>query len=265
MSDLNKEQTQFGHRTVAEGEKSALVRGVFDSVAENYDVMNDLMSLGIHRLWKDRLVRQIRPRGGQKFLDVAGGTGDIAFRLYDKIGKSGRNRDIYKNGDITVCDYNEEMLRQGRARSIDRGTMNAFDWITGNAESLPFPDYHFDVYTISFGLRNVPRIDTALTEAYRVLKPGGRFYCLEFSHVDNPQLHKGYRLFSKSVIPRLGQMIAKDRDSYQYLIDSIEQFPGQNELAARISHAGFSRVRYQNLSFGIAAIHQGMKAGTKNG
>lgn len=246
----NPEQNWFGDRQVEADEKTRLVRGVFDSVADKYDLMNDLMSGGVHRLWKDRLVRMIRPKPQDHHLDVAGGTGDIAFRIRKAAGPHAR---------ITLCDLDESMLNVGRDRALDRGWLEGFDWIAGNAEALPIPDESVDVYTISFGLRNVTRIDTALKEAYRVLKPGGRFFCLEFSRVEEPFLAKIYDGYSYTVIPRIGQMVAKDRDSYQYLVESIRKFPSQNELVRRMKAAGFETARFTNLSFGIAAIHQGWK------
>lgn len=245
----NPESEWFGERKVEADEKTQLVHSVFDSVASRYDLMNDLMSGGIHRIWKDRFIRQIRPRNGLKYLDVAGGTGDIAFRIKKAAPKA----------DITLCDLTREMLSVGRDRAIDHGWLGDFEWITGNAESLPFEDNSFDVYTISFGLRNVTRIDTALTEAYRVLKPGGRFYCLEFSHVEEPFLRKIYDTYSFKVIPEIGKVVAKDRDSYQYLVESIRKFPKQRELTRRMGEAGFRNSRYFNLTFGIAAIHTGWK------
>ncbi len=245
----NPESTQFGEKHVTPDEKTQAVRGVFDSVADNYDLMNDLMSGGIHRLWKDRLVRMIRPKPGLKYLDVAGGTGDIAFRIHKKAPES----------DITVCDLNEHMLDVGRNRAIDKGWLGGFEWVTGNAENLPFPDSSFDVYTIAFGLRNVTRIDTALAEAARVLKPGGRFFCLEFSHVQEPIIAKAYDLFSFKVIPRIGKIVAKDEDSYQYLVESIRKFPKQKDLAKRMDSAGLKNAGFTNLSAGIATIHFGIK------
>lgn len=250
LNSPNRESRWFGYRDVSPDEKTGLVRGVFDSVADRYDIMNDFMSGGIHRLWKDRLIRQIRPRGHYSYLDVAGGTGDIAFRLRDK---------TRAETHITVLDLNENMLSAGRNRAIDKGWLDDFDWITGNAENLPLTDSAYDVYTIAFGLRNVTHIDTALEEAYRVLSPGGRFYCLEFSHVSNPVLMNAYKLYSRLVIPNLGAMIAGDRESYEYLIESIARFPDQRALSSRIENAGFTNVCYTNLSNGIAAIHQGWK------
>jgi demethylmenaquinone methyltransferase/2-methoxy-6-polyprenyl-1,4-benzoquinol methylase len=243
------EQLYFGYTPVTGDEKNSRVRGVFDSVAENYDLMNDVMSAGMHRCWKDRLIRKIGPRPGKSYLDVAGGTGDIAFRLH---------RATNGQAPITVCDINDSMLAVGRDRAIDRGIVD-IDWITGSAEALPLPDSSQDVYTIAFGLRNVTRIDDALSEAFRVLKPGGRFYCLEFSRVDPPAFRKLYDLYSFNAIPQLGRLIANDEESYRYLVESIRQFPDQNKLARRIAQAGFAHVRYNNLQFGLVAIHTGLK------
>jgi len=248
---LNPESTQFGTNHVTPEEKTKRVRGVFDSVADQYDIMNDLMSGGMHRLWKNHLVRKIRPRADYAYLDVAGGTGDVAFRIRDYIKST--------KPDITLCDLNWDMLRVGRNRAIDRGKINDFKWVTGNAEALPIPDNSIDVYTIVFGLRNVTHIDDALREAYRVLKSGGRFYCMEFSHVQNPLIKKIYDRFSYSIIPMIGEKVAKDRDSYQYLVDSIRKFPKQNDLIGRMKQAGFSNVSYENLTHGVVAIHQGQK------
>ncbi len=245
----NPESQWFGEKQVSPEEKTQNVIGVFDSVATKYDIMNDLMSGGVHRLWKDSFVRRIRPRSNQKFLDVAGGTGDIAFRIRKKA----------PGADITICDLNPNMLDVGRDRAMNRGWVNDFEWVTGNAESLPFPDNNFDVYTIAFGLRNVTRIDTALSEAARVLKPGGRFYCLEFSHVREPLIAKAYDFFSFNVIPRIGKAVANDEESYQYLVESIRKFPKQKDLARRMEEAGLKNSGFSNLSAGIAAIHYGTK------
>ena len=259
----NPESTQFGTRDVEPDEKTALVRGVFDSVADNYDIMNDPMSGGIHRLWKDHLIRRIRPKAGLHYLDVAGGTGDIAFRINDKI--NARDKDARRSPatlsatKITLCDLNWDMLRVGRDRAIDRGNLDDFDWVTGNAETLPLEDESVDVYTIAFGLRNVTHIDNALKEAHRVLKPGGRFYCLEFSHVENPAFAALYDKFSYNIIPKMGEIIAKDRESYQYLVESIRKMPNQEALKQRLTQAGFAKTSYENLTFGIAAIHFGFK------
>ena len=252
----NPEKEWFGEKNVSPEEKTRGVIGVFDSVADQYDVMNDAMSFGIHRLWKDHFIRMIRPRAtiGDRpadYLDVAGGTGDIAFRIRKKIGDG---------ANITLCDLNDNMLSVGRDRSIDKGWINDFSWVTGNAESLPLEDNSIDYYTIAFGLRNVTHIDTALNEAYRVLRPGGKFFCLEFSHVKPQIFAKAYDLYSYNVIPRMGKAIANDSDSYQYLVESIRKFPTQRQLVKRIENAGFTRAKYTNLSMGIVAIHQGLKA-----
>lgn len=254
--EQNPEKEWFGDSNVSAEEKTALVRGVFDSVADNYDLMNDLMSGGLHRLWKDRFVREIRPRPGLHYLDVAGGTGDIAFRIKRRLESS--NPRILKSS-ITICDLDEAMLTVGRDRAIDRGWLNDFDWITGNAEALPLPDNSVDIYTIAFGMRNVTHIDTALTEAFRVLKPGGRFYCMEFSHVEEPFIARLYDTYARNVIPMLGDIVANDRESYQYLIESIRKFPVQKEFAKRIKQAGFENVRFSNLTFGIISVHTGWK------
>lgn len=246
----NPESKWFGEKAVNASEKTEMVHGVFSNVADKYDIMNDLMSAGIHRIWKDRFIRMIRPRPDLRYLDVAGGTGDIAFRIRQKTGA---------NTDITLCDLTENMLRVGRDRAIDKGWVGDFKWVTGNAETLPFEDNRFDVYTIAFGLRNVTRIDNALKEALRVLKPGGRFFCLEFSKVNNPVLSKGYDLYSSLVIPKIGELVANDRESYQYLIESIRKHPGQKELQKRMQGAGFKNATFSNLSAGIACIHSGVK------
>lgn len=246
----NPESHWFGYEQVDPSEKTEKVLGVFKSVADSYDVMNDAMSLGIHRLWKRHFVSRVRARPEEKILDVAGGTGDIAFQMYLK---------SRRGADVTISDINPEMLRVGRDRAIDRGLANSFTWVEANAEKLPFEDDSFDAYTISFGLRNVTHIDNALKEAYRVLKPGGRFYCLEFSKVDNPVLSKLYDFYSFKALPKMGEMIAKDRESYQYLAESIRQFPSQTELEERIKNAGFITSGHSNLTGGIAAIHWGYK------
>lgn len=250
MTQQNPESQWFGETSVSPEEKTRKVIGVFDSVASSYDIMNDLMSGGLHRLWKDHLIRRIRPKAGLHYLDVAGGTGDIAFRIRKKAGADCR---------ITLCDLNAEMLAVGRDRALDRGFGDDFEWVTGNAEALPLPDESVDVYTIAFGLRNVTHIDTALREALRVLKPGGRFYCLEFSRVNEPFLRRVYDAYSYRLIPKIGEIVAKDRDSYQYLVESIRKFPPQPELVRRMEAAGFRRCRFENLTFGVVAIHEGIK------
>jgi demethylmenaquinone methyltransferase/2-methoxy-6-polyprenyl-1,4-benzoquinol methylase len=208
------------------------------------------MSGGIHRLWKNKFIRMMRPQARKKLLDVAGGTGDIAFRYRKKAGA---------DAQITVFDLNADMLKVGQNRAIDRGYLKGFEWVEGNAEKLPFDDRSFDLYSISFGLRNVTHIDDALAEAYRVLKPGGQFFCLEFSNVDNPALRKLYDAYSFNVIPTIGKIVADDRDSYQYLAESIRQFPNRRALARRLKNAGFEYVKAIPLTGGIAAIHTGTK------
>lgn len=243
--------TWFGFRPVAEAEKAALVRDVFASVAPRYDLMNDLMSGGIHRLWKAAMVERLAPRAGQVCLDVAGGTGDVAIRIRERLDREA-------GGDRTrviVCDLTPAMLAIGRDRAIDRGILRGIDWIAGNAETLPVATRSVDAYTIAFGLRNVARLDSALAEARRVLRPGGRFLCLEFSRVAVPVLDRLYDLYSFRVLPALGAAVTGDRVAYRYLIESIRRFPDQRQLAARIAAAGFDRVRYRNLSGGIAALH----------
>jgi demethylmenaquinone methyltransferase/2-methoxy-6-polyprenyl-1,4-benzoquinol methylase len=243
------DSASFGYREVPRAEKSRLVRQVFDSVARRYDVMNDLMSLGIHRLWKAALVDMVQPRSGQALLDVAGGTGDVAFRLAARAPAAA----------VTVCDINAEMVTVGRDRGIDSGKVGGIDWTVGDAEHLPFAAASFDAYTIAFGLRNVTDIDAALIEARRVLKPGGRFFCLEFSRVTLPMLAKVYDGYSFTVLPALGGLIANDRESYRYLAESIRRFPPQDELVSRMEAAGLERSRYRNLSAGIVAIHSGWR------
>lgn len=238
----------FGYTSVEADEKTERVREVFSRVAAKYDVMNDFMSGGVHRLWKRAFVRRIRPQSHHDILDVAGGTGDISFLMY-KNGKS----------NITVSDINAEMLKVGQARAADRGLLGKLKWQQANAEELPFDDNSFDIYTIAFGLRNVTHIDKALREAYRVLRPGGRFYCLEFSRPAYEPLRKMYDVYSFKIIPHIGELVADDRDSYQYLVESIRQFPHQQGLKLKLEDAGFKHAKFENLSGGIAAIHSGVK------
>ncbi len=244
---MNK--TFFGFKEVEETDKARLVSGVFSSVASKYDIMNDAMSLGVHRLWKDRFISDLNPRAGSKLLDVAGGTGDIAFRFLQNA----------QNGNVTICDINPDMLGEGKKRAIDKNILSNIEWVCGDAEKLPMPSSHFDYYTIAFGIRNVTNIENAISEAYRVLKPGGRFMCLEFSHVDNPLLGKIYDVFSFKLIPQIGKLIAKDEDSYRYLVESIRKFPTQEKFASMIKKAGFENVKYTDLSGGIVAVHSGWK------
>jgi ubiquinone/menaquinone biosynthesis methyltransferase len=246
-TNRNPESTSFGTENVTADQKTEKVLGVFDSVASKYDIMNDVMSGGIHRLWKDSLIRQVNPQAHHKILDVAGGTGDIAFLHYNAT-----------NGEanITVSDINESMLDVGQDRAYDRGIVKNMSWIPVNAEKLPFEDNSFDIYTIAFGLRNVTHIDDALSEAARVLKTGGRFYCLEFSHVDNPLVKKIYDVYSDHLIPQFGQIVAKDKNSYQYLVESIRKFPRREALKRRLLAAGFSKAGFRTMTFGVVAIHE---------
>lgn len=241
--------THFGFQDVPESEKAGMVHGVFTRVASKYDIMNDVMSVGIHRLWKDAMMDWLAPRPGQRLLDVAGGTGDVAFRF---LGRA-------PSASAVVCDMTESMLVEGRKRAEAERLHDHLDWVVGDAMALPFPDNSFDVYTISFGIRNVTRIPDALSEAYRVLKPGGRLMVLEFSQIPNDLLQKAYDLYSYNVIPVMGQIIAGDRPSYQYLVESIRKFPDQETFASMIRSAGFGMVKYRNLSLGIAALHSGWK------
>ncbi len=249
MSDSTRKETHFGFQTVGEDEKAGLVHGVFSRVASRYDVMNDLMSAGVHRLWKNAMMDWLAPRNGQKLLDVAGGTGDIAFRFLDRA----------PGATVTVCDMTESMLVEGRKRAQALEKADRLSWVTGDAMALPFPDNSFDRYTISFGIRNVTRIPDALTEAYRVLRPGGRLVVLEFSQLPVPALQWAYDRYSFNVIPAMGQAVTGDRDSYQYLVESIRKFPDQATFAEMIRNAGFERVQWRDLSMGIAALHSGWK------
>jgi demethylmenaquinone methyltransferase/2-methoxy-6-polyprenyl-1,4-benzoquinol methylase len=245
-------KTSFGYRDVAETEKEGLVHEVFSSVARRYDLMNDLMSGGVHRLWKDAMIDWLDPRPGRHYLDVAGGTGDIAFRIADSSRARGGE------AAITVCDINKDMLEEGMRRAAGKGE-HGIVWTCGNAESLPLPSNAFDAYTIAFGIRNVTHIDRALAEAHRVLKPGGRFLCLEFSKVEAPGLDTLYDAYSFSVLPRLGSMVAGDADAYRYLAESIRRFPSQTRFAKMIATAGFSRVKFRNMTGGVVALHSGWK------
>lgn len=249
MTDDANTTTHFGFKTVDEGDKAGMVHGVFSNVASKYDVMNDAMSLGIHRVWKDAMMDWLAPRSGQRLLDVAGGTGDIAFRFLKRA----------PNSDVVVLDMTEDMLRAGRSRAEAARLANNLSWVTGDAMALPFKDNSFDAYTISFGIRNVTRIPDALGEAHRVLKPGGRLMVLEFSQIPNAGMQKLYDLYSFNVIPKMGQAIAGDADSYQYLVESIRKFPNQEAFSAMIRHAGFENVKFRNLTMGVAALHSGWK------
>ncbi|KAF6163424.1 hypothetical protein GIB67_029273, partial [Kingdonia uniflora] len=278
-----------GFKEVHEEEKSKMVGNVFSNVASNYDLMNDLMSVGLHRLWKHRLVSKLHPFPGMKHLDVAGGTGDVAFKILENVNSISRRAlqhgledDLQGETEIYVCDINPNMLSVGKKRAIERGLGEncSLKWVEGDAEALTFEDCSMDGYTIAFGIRNVTHIEKALAEAYRqvfyelssyysrssltilsiqVLKKGGRFLCLELSHVDIPVFKDLYDYYSFSVIPAVGELVAGDRESYQYLVESIRRFPSQDKFAAMISEAGFQKVEYENLVGGVVAIHSGLK------
>jgi ubiquinone/menaquinone biosynthesis methyltransferases len=242
----------FGFRDVDAREKAGLVRGVFDRVARRYDLMNDLMSAGVHRLWKDAVAARLNPQPGEVILDVAGGTGDMA-RRFARMARRVQERRGGEDAKIFVIDYNAEMIMAGR----ERGFEPEIAWAVGDAQRLPVPNASADAYVISFGIRNVTDIPAALREARRVLKPGGRFLCLEFSHPVTEPLRKAYDAYSFKVIPEIGAWVAKDRDSYQYLVESIRRFPDQKTFAAMIREAGFSQVGYTNFTAGVAALHTG--------
>jgi len=247
--DSENRTTHFGFTDIPESEKAGRVHGIFTNVASKYDIMNDVMSGGVHRIWKDAMMDWLAPRPGQRLLDVAGGTGDVAFRFLARA----------PSASAVVCDMTEPMLIEGRKRAEAEALAGSLEWVVGDAMALPFDDASFDRYTISFGIRNVTRIDEALREAYRVLKPGGRMMVLEFSQLPNPMMQRAYDLYSFNVIPRMGQVIAGDRDSYQYLVESIRKFPDQETFAAMIRDAGFEQVKYRNLTMGVAALHSGWK------
>ncbi|KAA8592519.1 2-methoxy-6-polyprenyl-1,4-benzoquinol methylase, mitochondrial [Etheostoma spectabile] len=276
--------THFGFETVPETEKAERVYKVFKNVAQKYDTMNDVMSLGIHRLWKDMLLHVMHPQPGAQLLDVAGGTGDISFRFLEYVHSqqerqkrrmarsvqtpssqdisnnySTEHEDTPQESRAVVCDINKEMLNVGRKRADSMGISAGLSWVVGNAEELPFDDDQFDIYTIAFGIRNVTHIDQALQEALRVLKPGGRFMCLEFSKVTNPVLARMYDTYSFQMIPVLGEVIAGDWKSYQYLVESIRKFPEQEEFKHMIEDAGFYCVKYHNFTGGVVALHSGFK------
>ncbi|XP_063615782.1 2-methoxy-6-polyprenyl-1,4-benzoquinol methylase, mitochondrial-like [Penaeus indicus] len=269
-----EKETHFGFENVPENKKAEKVHEVFENVAEKYDVMNDLMSGGIHRIWKDLFIARINPRPNTKLLDVAGGTGDIAFRFIKHIEQAKRGSTVVPSDvsesdlgekdsqrlpyEVVVCDISQGMLDVGQKRAAALG-YSGLSWICGDAQKLPFPDDHFDCYTIAFGIRNVVDLEKALSEAYRVLKPGGRFVCLEFSEVKNPTVRWMYDRYSFGVIPVMGQVVAGDWKSYQYLVESIRKFPDQETFKEMIEDAGFRRVTYENLTFGVTAIHSGFK------
>ena len=245
-------QTHFGYQQVPEEQKAHKVAEVFHSVAAKYDVMNDLMSVGVHRLWKDAAAAKLNPRPGETILDVAGGTGDMA-RRYSKMARAAQERRGGEDASVIVLDYNAEMILAG----VHKGGEPEMSWSVGDAMALPLPDASVDAYSISFGIRNVADIPQALREARRVLKPGGRFLCLEFSRPTASAVRKAYDAWSFHAIPRIGGWVAGDRDSYQYLVESIRRFPDQTTFKGMIEDAGFSRVTVTNLSGGVAAIHHG--------
>ena len=248
-----QDETHFGEQTVPLAEKQGMVDDVFHSVARRYDLMNDLMSGGLHRAWKDALVTAVNPPKSDRpfaMLDLAGGTGDVAFRVVEAGGAGVR---------VTVCDINAEMLAVGRERALERGHDLAVSFEQGNAEELPYPDRRFDCVTIAFGIRNVPRIERALAEAYRVLRIGGRFLCLEFSSVDLPGISSLYDVYSFNVIPRIGEAVTGDRNAYQYLVESIRKFPKPPAFAKMIEAAGFRRVSFTPMTAGVVALHSGWR------
>ena len=245
MSKSLYKETHFGFETINENEKAGRVQGVFNSVASKYDVMNDVMSLGVHRIWKDMMMDWLAPQAGQKLLDVAGGTGDIAFRFLERSGF----------GHATVLDLTSSMLAEGRSRAEAKQMINEIDWVVGDAMNLPFEDNVFDVYTISFGIRNVTRPQ----EALKVLKPGGRIMVLEFSQIPVPLGQWFYDRYSFNLIPKMGELIANDRSSYQYLVESIRKFPDQETFLGMVEATGFENAKYRNLSLGIACLHSGWK------
>ena len=248
--DKKEKTTHFGFKQVPEFLKENLVSDVFSSVANNYDLMNDVMSLGVHRIWKDEFIKYLQPKADETILDMGGGTGDIAFRILKTTGFLAK---------VDVADINEDMLNVGKERAINKGIVKNITWNVQNAEQLTFDDESYNAYTISFCIRNVTNIQNALNEAYRVLKTGGRFFCLEFSKLENDLLQGLYDKYTFNFLPFMGKIIAKDSQSYAYLAESIKQFPTQDDFQKLIQNAGFKNTGYQNLSNGICAIHWGMK------
>jgi demethylmenaquinone methyltransferase/2-methoxy-6-polyprenyl-1,4-benzoquinol methylase len=249
---MTKASATFGFKDVDASTKAGLVRGVFDRVAKNYDLMNDVMSGGVHRLWKDAVAARLNPQPGEIIIDCAGGTGDMA-RRFAKMTRAAQERRGGPDAVINIIDYNAEMIGAG----IEKGGAPEITWTVGDAQALPLPDAYADAYVISFGIRNVTDIDAALREARRVLKPGGRFICLEFSKPVTEALSKAYDAYSFKLIPQFGEWLAKDRDAYQYLVESIRRFPDQKTFAGMMENAGFKRVTISNFTGGVAAMHQG--------
>lgn len=249
MNEKQADTTHFGFRDIPRQDKAGMVRGVFDSVASRYDLMNDFMSAGVHRLWKMDMLNALRPRAGMRLLDVAGGTGDIGCAVLKRA----------PGADVTLCDINYAMLNEGRRRSIDRNMLSGIRWVCGNAEALPVPTAAFDAYTIAFGIRNVTDIPAALAEAHRALKPGGHFLCLEFSTVQHPLLAQVYEWYSFNIIPRVGKMVAGSAEPYQYLVESIRRFPAPERFAQMLREAGFGKVDWKPMSGGIVALHSAWK------
>lgn len=251
VAPKNREpEVPFGFRDVAPAEKPGLVQGVFGSVARRYDLMNDLMSAGIHRLWKRAMIDTLNPRMGWTLVDLAGGTGDISLAFLERVKGQGR---------AIVCDLTPDMIAVGRDRALDRAILGGIDWVAGAAEKIPLADRTADAVTIAFGLRNVTDMDAVLKEAHRVMKPGGRFLCLEFSRCTLPGIDKLYEFYSFHVLPQIGRAVTGDEAAYRYLVESIRRFPPQEELAKRFAAAGFARVDWRNLSGGIAALHWGWR------
>ena len=247
---MQNKYTDFGFSRVKSKDKSNLVKKIFENVSGRYDLMNDFMSLGIHRVWKKSMLDWLAPRRGQSLIDVAGGTGDIAFNFI-KRAKTGAN--------ATILDLTESMMIEGKKKTIDLPEETQINWVCGDAMRMPFSDSTFDVYTISFGIRNVTNISKTLSEAYRVLKPGGRLMILEFSSVNNDLISWIYDKYSFNIIPKLGEFVSNDRESYQYLVESIRKFPNQEKFSEMIINEGFRKVKYRDLSFGIAALHSAWK------
>lgn len=256
-TDADSETVSFGFEDIAAGEKEGRVRGVFESVASRYDLMNDFMSAGVHRLWKHDTISRLNPQPGETLLDVAGGTGDLAKAFLERADRAEKRRHAAHAATALVCDINEEMLKAGKARSDLQSYGERISWVCGNAEALPFEDRSFDALTIAFGIRNVTHRDKALKEFRRVLKPAGRLAVLEFSQMTAPMLQRAYDAYSFNVIPALGGLVAGDRESYQYLVESVRRFPPQEAFRQEVEAAGFRNVSVTNFSGGIAALHFG--------